>query len=264
MTKRELVAKLGRTDEDRLLLARVLDKLDLARTRSVPAHTQFLSQGERALVEELINAAGRPSHLFFGGYEGAERTVCAFLPQWMEADDFLAAPPLAAVAIRPTDPANTLSHRDYLGAILGLGFTREKFGDLLVADGFCKAVMAEETAPLVLSQLDQVGRCTVKVSPLALSELKPVVGATALIRDTVSSLRLDAVVAAAFDLPRSKATALIEGGRVHLNHRECVKADRTVAEGDVLTCRGYGRCTLTKVVGTSRKGRTIVELEKTL
>ena len=86
MNKTELLNKLARDNGERLLLARVLDKLELARQRNIPACTGFLSPQERVSVENLLNACGHPRHLFFGGYEGAERTVCAFLPDWQEAE----------------------------------------------------------------------------------------------------------------------------------------------------------------------------------
>ena len=76
--------------------------------------------------------------------------------------------------------------------------------------------------------------------------------------------RLDAVAAAGFSLSRSKAAALIASGKVSLNHRECLKPDRAVAQGDVLTCRGLGKCVLKTVGGQSRKGRIIIEIERYL
>ena len=88
VNKTELLNKLARDNGERLLLARALDKLELARQRNIPACTGFLSPQERVSVENLLNACGHPRHLFFGGYEGAERTVCAFLPDWQEAEDW--------------------------------------------------------------------------------------------------------------------------------------------------------------------------------
>ena len=82
------------------------------------------------------------------------------------------------------------------------------------------------------------------------------------IRDTVATLRLDAVTACGFSLSRSKAAALIASGKVALNHRECLKADRPVAEGDVLTCRGLGKCVVKEVPGQSKKGRTMLVMER--
>ena len=62
MNKTELLTRLARDGEERLLLARTMDKLELAGRRNIPAHTAFLSPQERASVEALINASGRPSH----------------------------------------------------------------------------------------------------------------------------------------------------------------------------------------------------------
>ena len=71
MNKTELLTRLARDGEERMLLARTMDKLELAGRRNIPAHTAFLSPQERASVEALINASGRPPHLFYGGFEGA-------------------------------------------------------------------------------------------------------------------------------------------------------------------------------------------------
>ncbi len=133
MTKKELLDRCAKSGEERVLLARALDKLELAQNKGVPAHTAFLSPGEAASVTDLLNAWGRPRHLFWGGYPGAERTVCAFLPDWQEEDDFLSDPERPLAALEASFPADaSLGHRDILGALMGLGITREKLGDILL------------------------------------------------------------------------------------------------------------------------------------
>ena len=67
MTKTEQLDKLARDGEERLLLARALDKLETARRKNIPAATGFLSPSERVSAENLIAANGHPPHLFFGG-----------------------------------------------------------------------------------------------------------------------------------------------------------------------------------------------------
>lgn len=263
MNKTELLDRCAGGDgETRLLLARVLDKLETAERRGIPAHTPFLSPAQRAAAEGLIRAAGQPRHLFTGGYEGAERTVCVFLPDWLEQEDWPAGEhPLAAV--RLTAPAGAeLSHRDWLGSILGLGLTREKVGDLLVLENQCQAVVLSETADILRSQLDKVGRYPVKAALMALEELTAPERTVKRIRDTFATLRLDAVTASAFSIPRTKAASLIASGKVSLNHRECTKPDRLVEQGDIITCRGLGRCVVAQIGGQSKKGRIMAELER--
>ena len=155
-----------------------------------------------------------------------------------------------------------LTHRDFLGSILGLGLDREKVGDLLVGDGRCDVLALEEVADFLVFHMEQAGRVKLKCSPLPLDRLEPPAVETRTIRDTVSSLRLDAVAASGFSLSRGKAADLIASGRVQLNHRECVKPDHAVAQGDVLSCRGLGKCVLTEVGGPSKKGRILIVLER--
>ena len=265
MNKRDLIARHAAGQEERMVLARVLDQMERTQQRSIPSATHFLSPAQRAAAEGLLAACGHPSHVFWGGYEGAERTICQFLPPWMEPEDAYsqADSPLSAVeAVYPKGAQ--LTHRDLLGGVLGIGLTREKVGDLLLLPDRAQIVILADAAPILLSQFDQAGRYRLKLRPISLDELSPAPAQVKVISDTVATLRLDAVLSSAFSLSRSKAADLIAGGRVSVNHRECCKGDRLVAEGDVLTCRGLGKCVLTQVGGQSRKGRTIIQLERYL
>ena len=266
MNKKELLDCCARDGEERILLARVLDKLELAQGRGVPAHTPFLSPGEQASVTDLLNAWGRPRHLFWGGYPDSERRICVFPADWQEEDGICAGPegPLAALEARfPPDAA--LTHRDVLGALMGLGLNRELLGDILLPQpGLCQVVALRESLPILLSQWEGAGRWRVSAAEIALDRLAPRPAQVKTIRDTVATPRLDAVTAACFSLSRGKAAALIAAGRVSLNHRECLKADRQVAEGDTITCRGLGKCVVREVPGQSKKGRTMLIIERYL
>lgn len=264
MNKTELLNRCANGDEEtRLLLARALDKLELAERRGIPANTAFLSPAQRAAVESLIHACGHPRHLFAGGYADAERTICVFLPDWMEEEDWPAAEHLAALQFTASAGAK-LTHRDWLGSIMGLGLTREKIGDLLVEENRCQIIVLTETMTIVRSQLEKVGRYPVKGIDIPLEDLTPPAKTVKTIRNTFATLRLDAVTASAFSLPRSKASALISSGRVSLNHVECTKPDRQVGEGDIITCRGSGKCVVKQISGQSKKGRIMAELERYL
>ena len=266
MNKTELLTRLARDGEERMLLARTMDKLELAGRRNIPAHTAFLSPQERASVEMLINASGHPSHLFYGGFEGAERTICVFLPDWQAPEDWLAdGEDFPICALRCTFPEDAgLTHRDFLGSILGLGLDREKVGDLLVGPESCDVLVLRELSDYLLQNLDSAGRARLSVRPLPLSGLQPPPLQVKCIRDTVATPRLDAIVAAAFSTSRGKAADLISAGRVQLNYRECTKAAKLVEAGDTLSCRGLGKAVVTQLGGRSKKGRVLVELERYL
>lgn len=262
MTKTEILTRFAVDDASRIALARVLDKAQLAQSRNIPAYSQFLTDGEQELADQAVNAMGNPRRVFWGGYEGAERRACVFLPDWM--DDFQPGSeddPLAAVEITPPPDAK-LTHRDYLGALMGLGLAREGLGDILAAPDRAQAVCLKSVLPALLTQWTEVGRYAVKVRELPLSELRPVAGDVKTRRETFQSLRLDAVAAAGFGLSRAKAAGLIAAGRILVNHLPCQKSDRLLKEGDSLTAKGYGKCVLARVLGESRKGRIMVEMER--
>lgn len=260
MDKAKVLDHLAADAATRLSLARLLDQLELCRRRDIPTHSHFLSDGEQKLAAQAIAAAGEVKWAFTGGYEGASRQVCCFLPPWMEEPEENV---LAAVeAPLPRDGAGKLSHRDFLGSLMGLGITRDLLGDILVGEDAAQVVCLTSALPILLEQWHEVGRYTISPKEIPLSALSPAEEHIQRSTETFQSLRFDAVAASAFRIPRTKAAALIAGGRLLLNHLPCTKPDRLLEEGDSLTGRGLGKCRLVKVNGLSRKGRIIVELER--
>ena len=263
MNKTELLNKFSKDPEERVVLARVLDQMERGQNRSIPCATHFLSPTQRAAAEPLLAACGHPKHIFFGGFDSAERTVCAFLPDWMEAEDWQYDEENPVGAVECAFPKGAdLSHRDILGGLMGIGLTREKVGDILVMEEKAQIIALKEALPIILSQFDQAGRYRLQLKEISLSDLSPAPVQVKLVKDTVATLRLDAVLSSGFSISRGKAADFIAGGKVSVNHRECMKSDKAVAEGDILTCRGLGKCVLTSVGGQSKKGRIIIEIER--
>ena len=265
MNKTDLLDRYARDGDQRLLLARVLDQQRRAEQRSVPTHTGFLSPAEQAVSADLLMAAAPGRGILFGGYEGAERKLWAFLPDWLEEDVWRESEdcPVAALSVS-VPPMASLTHRDYLGSLMGLGLTREKIGDILLVEGGAQVLVLRETLPILLAQWEKAGRYPVTLSPMALADLTPAPGEVRRLRATAASLRLDAVLAAGFSIPRSRAAELIRAGRVMVDHRPAEKGDRTVEAGAVLTCRGLGKCVLTDAGGASRRGRIVLEFDRYL
>ncbi|MEI3304570.1 MAG: S4 domain-containing protein [Dysosmobacter sp.] len=82
------------------------------------------------------------------------------------------------------------------------------------------------------------------------------------VRDTVTSLRLDAVASTGFRMARGKAAELIASGRVQVNWRECTKPDQLLAEGDTVSARGFGKFELAEVGGMTKKGRISIVVKR--
>ena len=259
MDKQKLLDRAS-SPEERILLARVLDKYEQMERRNIPTATAFLSEAEQAAAQRLLNAAGiRECCVWSGGYEGAERKLLQFLPDWAEGSE----PPIACLRAAFRGDGQP-THRDCLGSLMALGITREKLGDILVAEGSCDLIASPEIVPFLVQSWESAGRTKLSVSEISPEELLVPEQKVQVLRDTVMSLRLDAVTATGFGMSRGKAAELIHAGRVQLNHTDCCKPDRPVAQGDVVTARGFGKFVLAEVGGLSKKGRIAITVHRYL
>ena len=263
MDKSSLLDRVGAAGEDRMALARILDRASQARDRGAPAATDFLSPQQQVQAAELLRLAGYPetSWVMLGGYQGAERRLFLFLPDWLEpeqAEDFSPIRCLRA-SFRPEKP---LTHRDFLGSLIGAGIVREKVGDILVSPESADLMVLETVADFLLQSWDSAGRTKLTVTAVDPSHVHIPEVRCREIRDTVSSLRLDAVMAAGLQMARGRAAELIAGGKVQVNWQTCTKSDKLLAAGDTVSARGFGKFEVAEVGGVTRKGRTAVALKR--
>ncbi len=258
MDKTKLLDRLGAVGEERLFMAKVLDRAARAQNQNIPVSTDFLSPSEQARAGDLLRLAGVSRCVAAGGFEGAERRIFLFLPDWQEPEDV--EPPIRFLraAYRAEDKLN---HRDLLGSLMSLGIVREKVGDILIGDESADLMVIDTIADFLLQNWSSAGRAHLKVTEIAASDLQPPEVRCKEIRDTVSSLRLDAVAASGFRTSRGKAADLISAGRVQVNWRECMKPDKLLSEGDTVSARGLGKFRLSSVGGTTRKGRVSIVIQ---
>jgi len=148
-------------------------------------------------------------------------------------------------------------HRDYMGAILGMGIGREWLGDIRVVDNVAYVLCLPSVLEHLLG-IEKVGRCGVKTERLELSQLPAIERKVKKVSFSVMSMRLDAVAAGLFSLSRSECARQIAEGRLMLNYRQVMKVDAPVREGDILSLRGSGKGQITGTGGSSRKGRLFV------
>lgn len=262
--KTDILRALARTDEDRVLLAQALDKLETCRTRGYLTSTKFLDLRARSLVAEAARLAdGMDMTAFAGGHPEAERAVAVFFPDYLTAEA-AASPDCAPIALLRArkHPADTLTHRDYLGALMGLGLERSCIGDIYVHEEGADLVVLREVADFVRADFGKAGRKRLTIEEIAPDALRAAQDEGVEREGSVASPRLDSFVALAFGLPRGEAQELIARGQVFLNFLECAKAEKELREGDRVTVRGLGRARLEAFLGTSRKGRQFLRYRR--
>ena len=246
------------TEEEKLLIKRAYDKADEAEKYWRLTATRFLSPAEGACLAKELAFSGIP-HLFDGAYAESERKMCLFMPPYMEEESALKDEnnPLRILEIK-NKAKEELSHRDYLGALLALGITREVLGDILVKGDKAYLICHADILPFLLLNFERAGRHTLLLKEITREELPPPEDRGEERTGTVSALRLDALTALAFRISREEAKRKIESSLAALNHLTAEKPDSACAEGDLISLRGYGRARIKKIGGESRKGRIFV------
>ena len=263
MDKTLLLDRLGVTGEDRLLLAKVLDRAGQAQNRNIPAATDFLSPQQQMQALDLLRLAGIPetAYLVSGGYDGAERKVILFLPDWLDRENAAEELPIRCLraVFRGEDHLN---HRDFLGSLMGMGIVREKLGDILVGPDSADLIVLDTVAEFLAQSWNSAGRAKLRVTEIEPAHLHIPQVQCQEVRDTVSSLRLDAVASTGFRMARGKAADLVNSGRVQVNWKECTKPDKLLSAGDTVSARGFGKFVLAEVGGTTKKGRTSIMIKR--
>ena len=259
MDKQKCIARVAENDEDRVLFAKIFDKLFGAEQKNIPGFTMFLTPREQVLTERMLYGMQLKFH---GGQETAERKICCWLPEYLDEEWLLGDDgPVAAVHAEYYEK-DRLTHRDLLGALMGLGIKRETVGDIYIGDGCCDILVTREILPYVLDNLISAGRTKLSVEQIPLNTVDAPAVTVKEIRDTVSSLRLDSIVGSGFQMARGKASALIETGKVSLNDLPCLKGDKLLQEGDKVSARGFGKLLLSEVGGRTKKDRISIVLTK--
>jgi RNA-binding protein YlmH len=233
--------------EDKLLIAKAFDVVSLSQTRHKPCFMGFLNEREAYILKEQMSAFGYDV-IFYGGYDDALRTMmCAY-----EGDTSEISFPIEPVYFKFRE-SDQLSHRDFLGALMGIGIERSCVGDIVVNNGCAVCYLKSDIAEFVKSQIFKVGRPGVKITD---KKPKNLVIANSFDEKviTVSSMRLDVLVASLTGLSREKTAELIMSGKAFYNYSQTQNVSLKISDG-ILSIRGYGKFIIENQIGFTKKGR---------
>ena len=257
---RSNIEKIARTPEDRLLLAKLWDKINAGMRRNISAATCFLSPRELELSRYLFGDADG-LHTF-GGFEGAERQMLIYVPEYMELDTLLEEDAPLCCLHATFFEEDILSHRDFLGALMGAGIGRETVGDICVGKGYCDFFVTAEIAPYILQSFTSAGRTKLSISQIPLTEANIPEPEVKEIKDTLASLRLDSVISSGFRIGRSLAAQYVSAGKAAIDGLPCEKPDKAVAEGVKISVRGLGKIKLASIGNRTKKDRISVVIHR--
>ena len=246
--------------EDKILLAQILDKIEFSKQREKLEYTDFLDMYEVALVKTFMKKIEFSNYVLYGGFENAERNILIIYPEKYNMSMVEKNYSKIIKVIRITlgeEEKGKYSHRNYLG------MKREKVGDILVSEDGADILVKEETSETLKQELGTLTRFeNSKIEIVELQELRKQEIKVEEMNIIVPSLRLDNFVSDLARTSRSKAVQIIDSERVFINGQNETKASKQVKLGDVITIRGKGRFVVKEFGGNTRSGRTVVKIEK--
>lgn len=255
-----LLKAMGQTNNKNLLMhfkgyedfvSRILDLQAKAKRYRNIIHTPFLSEKEREIVYQIV------TDCFV--YEDAvcfERKKLAI--SYYEEENIVF--PIVCLSDRYDPKFHKITHSDVLGAVMNLGVEQSVVGDILVEDGRLYLFVDEDIASFFMSELTMVKRLPIRLSPYYEKVEKKV--SFAYSNYSVSSFRLDAIVAAITHLSREKAKQLIKGGKVKVNQVVLEDYDYLCNNNSTISIRRYGRFIVSDSNRRTKKDRYVIEVAK--
>lgn len=139
MNKSELIEKYSKP-EDKLLVSKILDKLEESKRKNIITYTDFLDMYQKKIAQNLLKHI-QYNFAYFGGYDDATRQVIFFYPEKITEEMLHKNINTYIKIIKIELPKNLQGeyvHKDYLSGIMKLGIKREKFGDIIVDNTRCR------------------------------------------------------------------------------------------------------------------------------
>lgn len=254
--------------EEVLFQKRMQDLATASYSRGIPIFTDFLTMNEISILHSMASQLAGVRYELYGGYEFAERQMAMFVSDALfhsyEPEDSSQFP-ITMLKIEPAHKkfAEKLTHRDYLGSLLGLGIERCKLGDIILSDGStersgksesCAYVFCcDKMADFLLNELSKVRNTQVRIS-IAYDDVKPAIQFKE-IKSSVASLRADAIIATVCNLSRSAVITLFQSQKIFVNGKLTESNSHVLKEGDIVSVRGFGKFVFEEVLSMTKKDR---------
>lgn len=248
---------------------RFKDLANMAYLKGIPVFTDFLDLKEQTKYIEFISDKNMPpidtilnGGIFFLDKETdfLERKMAVFFPKNLSYDISF---PISIIEIKPLNLkfADSLNHRDFLGALMNLGIERQLLGDILIKDNMAYVFAVKRMAEFICESLIKIKHTSVtaKSCDKYTFDYAPSYKEE---KGSVASQRIDGVIAFAFNMSRNDAVTLISSGKVFVNSVEIISKSHTLKYGDIVSVRGKGRFIFDEITATTKKGRYYIKIRK--
>lgn len=254
--------------EEKLILSKIYDKISFCETRNQIQVSDFLDLAQQELIQKVMKSQKQKNYLFFGGVEEAERKAFICYPEKLrmlveeKKINFNEWIKVLRITL-PNENKGKYEHRNYLGAMIKLGIKREKIGDILVGEEGADILVHQDILKFLQTNLQELTRFQkAKIEEIELKSIRRITIEKEQITITVSSMRIDNIVAELARCSRSKANEMLLQEKVFVNFEGIIKQTKEIKEKDKITIRGKGRFEVKEILGKTKKGRIILQIEK--
>lgn len=254
--------------EEKLILSKIYDKISFCETRNQIQVSDFLDLAQQELIQKVMKSQKQKNYLFLGGVEEAERKAFICYPEKLrmlveeKKINFNEWIKVLRITL-PNENEGKYEHRNYLGAMIKLGIKREKIGDILVREEGADILVHQDVLKFLQTNLQELTRFQkAKIEEIELKSIRRITIEKEQITITVSSMRIDNIVAELARCSRSKANEMLLQEKVFVNFEGITKQTKEIKEKDKITIRGKGRFEVKEILGKTKKGRIILQIEK--
>ncbi len=236
---------------------KVIDKVNTCVKNYCEVATDFLNPHEIKNAISILNSYSDIKYFVDGGYQEAERSKIFIFPYYMEYEDLDIS--LKFIKIEGNFKFTSISHKDYLGSLLGLGIKREKVGDILIHDNFCQVVVSDDICDFIIFNLGKVARNNVSVYEIKKEELSYKSPNYKDVSFTVSSERLDCIISGIYNISRQESEKYIKADRVYVDYEKIDSISKKIENNSLISVRGKGRAKIEEIGNITKKGKIKVK-----
>ena len=252
--------------DDKLIIAKLMDKIKICKTRNKIVNTEFLSVYQKEIIQKELNKLKIKNYLFFGGYEGAEAEILVIYPEKYDLEIVRKNLENILKVIKielPKEVFGKYTHRDYLGMAMKIGLNRDRIGDINVSEKGAYIFVLEENARYIVDSLKDFTRLNkADIEIINYTEAKLKEQEFEEIRISIQSMRIDSIVSELIKTSRNKTNELLLGEKVFVNTKCETKPSKLLKENDILAIRGAGKFIVCECIGNNKKGKMMVEMKK--
>ncbi|MEF9990936.1 MAG: YlmH/Sll1252 family protein [Romboutsia sp.] len=236
---------------------KIIDKANSCLKNYDVKQSDFLNPHEVKNAIDVLNAYSDIKYTVDGGYKEAERSVVFIYPFYMEYSDIDES--LRFLQIEGNFKFKSISHKDYLGAILNLGIKREKIGDIIIHEKFCQLVVNNDICDFIIMNLEKVSRNSVTAKEVKRNLISYNLPSYKEVSFTVTSDRTDSIISGLYNISRQESLKYINGEKVHINYEKITSPSKTISTGSLVSVRGKGRAIISQVGDLTKKGKIKIQ-----